>query len=180
MKVVAVIGSPHPHGPSVRLTEELLRGAKDAGHEVVVYRINDMNVRGCQGCRVCKDQDVDCILDDDLKPYWKDLHECGALVVSGPNYCAQICGPMITYMNRHYCIIRGDGKIRVHPGIKLVGIFSQGRPDPEGYREVYEHFMGDFEFRTMQRHALIVHAGKTPADQSPELMAQAYRAGNTL
>lgn len=180
MKVVAVIGSPHPHGPSVRLTEELLRGAKDAGHEVVVYRINDMNVRGCQGCRVCKDQDVDCILDDDLKPYWKDLHECGALVVSGPNYCAQICGPMITYMNRHYCIIRGDGKIRVHPGIKLVGIFSQGRDDLDAYKPAYDAYLADFQNRDMVLVDSIIQCGNEELTSDSPNMKRAYEVGKNL
>jgi hypothetical protein len=81
----------HTHAPMT-----LLRGAKDAGHEVVVYELNELDVKGCQGCRYCKDNDADCILEDGLKPYWKDLHECGALIVSAPNYCSQVCGPSAT------------------------------------------------------------------------------------
>ncbi|HHX45295.1 MAG TPA: flavodoxin family protein [Chloroflexi bacterium] len=96
MKVVAMLGSPRAQGVSSTVARRVLDGARAAGHEVVVYELNAMNVRGCQGCRFCKDHDVDCRLDDDLQPYWKDLHECGALVVSAPNYCSQVCGPMIT------------------------------------------------------------------------------------
>lgn len=180
MKVVAVIGSPHPHGPSATLTEELLRGAQDAGHEVVTYRLNDLQVRGCQACRVCKEQDVDCILQDDLAPYWKDLHECGALIVSAPNYCARVSGPMMTYMNRHYCIIRGDGKIRVHPGIKLVGIFSQGRPDPDVYKAAYDEYLADFQARDMVLTGEIIHTGNQPLDADSPEMKQAYDLGHSL
>ena len=74
MKVLAVIGSPHFDGPGARLTMQAVRGAKDAGHEVTVYRVNEMDIRGCQGCNACKNASIDCVLKDDLAPYWKALH----------------------------------------------------------------------------------------------------------
>ena len=180
MKVVAVLGSPHNDGPSSVLAREVLRGAKDAGHEVVEYVINDMNVRGCQACGTCKREKVDCILQDDLAPYWKDLHECGALLVAAPNYCSQVNGPMITYMNRHYCLITADG-VRVHPGIKLIGVFSQGAKDNyEAAEKAYDWFLKDFQNRDMVLHAKIVHTGKDAWDADSELMKRAYEAGKTL
>ena len=79
MKVIAVLGSPREQSYSTTLAREVLRGAADAGYQVVVYEINRMDVKGCQGCRYCKDNDADCNLEDDLQPYWKDLHESGHL-----------------------------------------------------------------------------------------------------
>ena len=179
MKVVAVLGSPHKDGPSTVIAKEVLRGAKDAGHEVVEYFINDMNVKGCQACGTCKSQKVDCILQDDLLPYWKDLHECGALVVAAPNYCSQVCGPMITYMNRHYCLI-ADG-VRIHPGIKLVGVFSQGAQERyEAAEKAYDWFLKDFQNRDMVLHSKIVHTGSDNCSPGSEIMLNAYEAGKSL
>lgn len=180
MKVIAVYGSARKNGNCNTLLAEAVRGARDAGHEVIEYHLNDMNIKGCQGCRSCREKNCFCVVQDDLKSYWDQVQEAGALMVSAPNYCSLLCGPVITYMNRHYCILNDDMTSRWTPGKKIVGIFSQGNPDPEGYMNVYNHFLGDFEFRTMQRHACIVHAGRTPAKDSPELMAQAYEAGKTL
>lgn len=179
MKIVAVLGSPHKDGPSSVIAREVLRGAKDAGHEVVEYVINDMNVRGCQGCGTCKNQKIDCILQDDLLPYWNDLHECGALVLAAPNYCSQVSGPMITYMNRHYCLITKDG-VRVHPGIKLVGVFSQGADRYQAADDAYDWFLGDFQNRDMVLHAKLVHTRKDDWGPESEIMKQAYEAGKTL
>ena len=179
MKIVAVLGSPHKDGPSSVIAREVLRGAKDAGHEVVEYVINDMNVRGCQGCGTCKNQKIDCILQDDLLPYWKDLHECGALVLAAPNYCSQVSGPMITYMNRHYCLITKDG-VRVHPGIKLVGVFSQGADRYQAADDAYDWFLGDFQNRDRVLHAKLVHTRKDDWGPESEIMKQAYEAGKTL
>lgn len=180
MKVVAVLGSPHANGPSNTIAREVLRGAKDAGHEVVEYVINDMNLRGCQACGACKSQGIDCVVQDDLQPYWKDLHECGALIVAAPNYCGQVNGPMITYMNRHYCLITREG-VRLHPGIKLVGVFSQGAPQRYEAADVgYDRFLSDFQHRKMELHAKIVHTGNTPWDEGSEIRKQAYEAGRSL
>jgi len=180
MKVVAVFGSPHKNGPSATIANEVLRGAREAGHEVVEYHLNDMNVKGCQACGTCKKNKVDCIVQDDLAPYWKDLHECGALILAAPNYCSQVSGPMITYMNRHYCLITADG-VRVHPGIKLVGIFAQGAKDRyESAEKAYDWFLKDFQNRDMVLHAKIVHTSADSLEADGEIMKNAYAAGRSL
>ena len=180
MKVVAVLGSPREDSFSSALAREVLRGALDAGHEVVTYEINKMNVRGCQGCRYCKEHNTDCIVPDDLEPYWKDLLTSGALVVSSPNYASQVCGPMITFMNRHYCLLDKDWKVRVHPGIKVVGVFSQGNGNPEAYLTQYNWYLGDFQNRDMVLVDTLIHAGRHPLTPDGELMRRAYHTGKNL
>ena len=163
MKVIAVYGSPRMNGNCNTLLKEAVRGARDAGHEVVEYVLNDMFVKGCQGCSSCRKSETFCVVNDDLKPY-----------------CSLLAGPVITYMNRHYCIFDKDYHSRWEPGKKIVGIFSQGWDKEDAYLDRYEHFLGDFQARGMVRHDLIVHAGKTPAAERTDLMERAYKAGNTL
>lgn len=180
MKVIAIMGSPHKNGNVSTLMSEVIHGAKVAGHDVKLYNINEMNISGCQGCRKCKDNGIDCVLNDDLKPYWNELHTAGALIVGAPNYCSNICGPMITYMNRHYCILDGEWKCRLHPGIKLVGVFSQRRDDKNTFLDSYNWYLKDFENRDMIRHGMIIHSGIDTASKDTQLMTQAYQLGNSL
>ncbi|MBR2223148.1 MAG: flavodoxin family protein [Christensenellaceae bacterium] len=183
MKVLAVLGSPHKNGPTTTITKELLRGAKEAGHEIVEYYVDDMLIKGCKACGYCKEHMVDCIIKDDMIPYWKDFHECGALIVSSPNYCAQITGPMLTFMNRHYCMLkmRPEGNIvRVHPGIKLVGIFSQGAQDPNRYIENYKWYLSDFENKDMLLQDILVHTSAMSYEPGSEIMLRAYELGKSL
>lgn len=180
MKVIAVFGSPHADGPSSTLVKEVIRGAEEAGHEVVSYHIKDMNFKGCQGCGYCKKNGCDCIREDDLKPYWKGLHECGALIVSAPNYAANVSGDMISYMNRHYCLLDSEWKLKIHRGIKLIGIFSQGNSDPEAYKDNYKWFLGDFENRAMVLQDMLIHTGGMSPEQEEEMKARAYELGKTL
>lgn len=180
MKVIAVLGSPRKNSSSSALANRIIDGAKEAGHEVVIYRINEMNIKGCQSCRTCKDKGIDCILDDDLKPYWKDLHECGALILAAPNYCSQVCGPMITYMNRHYCIMGYNGTT-LEPGkIKLIGVFAQGAPAAHSGNKNYDWFLGDFEARKMVLTEKFVIGGDSDISPEGELMTKAYELGKSL
>lgn len=182
MKIIAVLGSPRKDSSSSALANRILDGAKEAGHEVVVYCINDMNVKGCQSCRYCKNNSADCILDDDLKPYWKDLHECGALIVAAPNYCSQVCGPMITYMNRHYCILDKNFQTRLEPGkIKLIGVFAQGGPTTSHNADKnYDWFLGDFQARKMVLTEKFIIGGDSDISPDGELMTKAYELGKSL
>ncbi len=181
MKVIAVLGSPRKESRSSMLAERIVEGAREAGHEVVVYRINEMNVRGCQACRYCKENGVDCILEDDLKPYWKDLHECGALILAAPNYCSQVSGPMITFMNRHYCIMGLNGTT-LEPGkIKLVGVFSQGRPEADHSADAsFDWYLGDFLARKMVMTEKFLIGRDSDLSEGGELMARAYALGREL
>lgn len=181
MKVVAVLGSPRKQSRSSLLAEQIMAGAKAAGHDVVVYRINDMNVMGCQACRYCKENGVDCILEDDLKPYWKDLHECGALILAAPNYCSQVCGTMITYMNRHYCIMGLNGPT-LEPGkIKLIGVFAQGRSvNYHGADAAYDWFLGDFLARKMVMTEKFIIGGDSDLSEDGDMMIKAYELGKSL
>ena len=118
-----------------------------------------------------------------LKPYWRELQECGALVLAAPNYCGQIAGPMITYMNRHYCLMMmadGKGIPRIHPGIQVIGIFSQGNADKDAYRNAYEWYLHDFEARGMQVRDVLIHTSRMTAEEEDGLMKRAFKDGEKL
>lgn len=180
MKVVAVSGSPRINGASNTLLRQMIKGAKDAGHEVITYDINAINPKGCQACYACKNKDTDCVVADGLQPYWKDLHDCGALILAAPVYMGTLCGPMISYANRHYCLLNGKFEVRVHPGIKVIGIFAQGAQDTQLYQKQFEWYLSDFERRNMQIVDTLIYSGKQELPENCELMKKAYDLGYHL
>ena len=121
-----------------------------------------MHLRGCQNCRACKKADLGyCVIQDDLRPYWDDLKDAGALILGAPNYASNVCGPMITYMNRHYCLIGEDLMVRHPLDIKLIAIFSQGLPDPLSLI----HILSSSSFEVMKicmlRNAFLIFSAKS-------------------
>ena len=182
MLVLAAKGSPRKDGRSNRIIDSILRGATDAGHEVKVYDIGNMALKGCQACYACKDSVTDCVIDDELRQYFADLHNAAALIVGAPNYASGVCGQMVSFMNRHYCLVDEPRNVHVPAGIKVIGVFGQGRPDKEAYMDVYKWFMSDFERRHMELIDIIVATGRGrgPIDDDGELLAQAYEMGKGL
>jgi len=181
MLVLAAKGSPRKEGRTNRIIDEVLRGAGDAGHEVKVYNIGNMALQGCQACYACKDRVTDCVIDDELKAYFADLHRAAALVVGAPNYAGNVCGQMVSFMNRHYCLVDEPRNVHIPAGIKVVGIFGQGQPDREKYMDMYRWFMSDFERRHMELLDIIVAAGRGgEAADDADLLIKAYNMGKSL
>ena len=181
MKVTVVLGSPRDASISTQIAMKAVEGAKGAGHEVKIYNINQMDVMGCQGCGCCRKYDMDCVVEDDMESYFQDLRESGALIITSPNYYSQVAGPMITFMNRHYCLSDKDKKPRIQPGIKLIGILAQGAPaDYEKYQANYDWYLGTFTGKAMELTGKIIAGGDSDTSKDSEIMKQAYQLGRSL
>lgn len=182
MEIIAIKGSPRKNGDSNKLIDEIIRGAKEAGHTCTTYFLQDMNLKGCQACYACKQEGPgrDCIIHDDLQPYWAQLHKADALILGAPIYASGVCGPMVSYMNRHYCLLDKDWNVRVKPGIKVIGVFAQAQAEAEKYKEAINWFLSDFERRNMVLKDVIVKTGREPVENDAELMRRAYEDGARL
>ncbi|MGN0294469.1 MAG: flavodoxin family protein [Lachnospiraceae bacterium] len=180
MKLVAVLGSSRPNAVSTKIAERVMKGAEDAGCEVVVFHANDMNMKGCRGCDSCRRNGTDCVIQDDMQAYFSQLHTCDALLLTAPNYCSQVAGPMITFMNRHYCMSKPDHTSRLEPGKKLIGIFAQGAPEGiERYEAVYDWYLSIFE-RHMEPAGKIVAGGNSDLSENGRIMTEAYELGRRI
>ena len=71
MKITMVLGSPRSNSISTQLAMRFADGAKEAGHDVSIYNINEMDIMGCQACGCCRKYDTDCVIDDDMEGYFK-------------------------------------------------------------------------------------------------------------
>ena len=63
-KVLVITTSLRAKSNSDRLAEELIRGAKDAGHEVEQISLKGKEIRFCIGCLSCQ-KTQKCVLKDD-------------------------------------------------------------------------------------------------------------------
>lgn len=179
MKLVAVLGSSRENSVSERAAMRFIDGAKSAGYdEIVVLKINEMNVRGCVGCGSCRKNDTDCVIRDDFQQYLLELKTCDALLVTAPNYYSQVAGPMITFMNRHYCLTRKDKTQRLRPGIKVCGIFAQGAPEAyPKYPATYEWYMSTYTGKGMENAGMMIIGGDSNIDKK---LDDAYEMGRSL
>ena len=50
MKVVGLVGSPRKNGNTAALIKKAMEGAEAKGAETQLFYLNELNLRGCQGC----------------------------------------------------------------------------------------------------------------------------------
>ena len=83
MKVVAFFGSPRIGGNTDILLQEALKPIKAAGHEVVQYNLNAMNIRPCQDCGGCTETGV-CVVNDDMKDIYESIRTGSRFIIASP------------------------------------------------------------------------------------------------
>jgi multimeric flavodoxin WrbA len=83
MKIVAFQGSPREGGNTDILLNEALRPAKEAGHEIVLFNLNTMNISPCQNCGECENSGV-CVIEDDMVAIKKAIREADRIILASP------------------------------------------------------------------------------------------------
>ncbi|MCF8095447.1 MAG: flavodoxin family protein [Desulfobacteraceae bacterium] len=75
------------------LVKEALMGAEEAGAEVEIVRLMDLNIKPCTGCNACvinlfeKGGAGECVIkDDDFKFIDEKILECDGLILGAPTY----------------------------------------------------------------------------------------------
>ena len=83
MKIVTFYGSPRKGGNTDLLLNEALKLIRDAGHEIIRFDLNDMNIRPCQDCGGCETTG-ECVVDDDMSPVTDAIRVADRIIVASP------------------------------------------------------------------------------------------------
>lgn len=103
MKIVVLTGSPRRNGNSAYLAEQLIRGAREKGHEVFRFDCAFSEVEPCRACNRCG-MDGPCILNDDFQLLRPHLLEADVVVFATPMYYFGIPAQMKRVIDRFYAI----------------------------------------------------------------------------
>ncbi len=83
MKVIAFFGSPRIEGNTDILLREALRPIREAGHEIVEFRLNFLNIKPCQDCGGCTRTGV-CVIDDAMTEIYEAIRTGDRFIVASP------------------------------------------------------------------------------------------------
>ncbi len=97
--IVGLQGSPRDAGNTALLLDAALQGAAEAGARVVKFRLNDMNIRACQGCGGCYETGR-CVMRDDMDQVYEALEHMDALVVASPVYFGGVTAQLKAMIDR--------------------------------------------------------------------------------
>ncbi len=91
MKMLVVLGSPRKNGNSETLARKVAEGVEEGAGTVEYIRLNELNIRPCQGCGGCE-KTGNCVLKDDLTPLFKEVDEADRLMLVSPVYFYGLSG----------------------------------------------------------------------------------------
>lgn len=105
MKVLVLQGSARKNGHTKAMAEAFAEGACEAGHEVTVFDVANMDIHGCTGCEWCHSQgDGECVQRDGMQDIYPHYASADMIVIASPIYYGSFTGQMHCAIHRTYAI----------------------------------------------------------------------------
>lgn len=99
-KVLIISSSPRRGGNSDRLCDELMRGAREAGHRVDRIDLRDCRIGYCTGCGACSELRKPCPQHDDAAAVVQRMIDAEVIVLATPVYFYTVAAQMKTLIDR--------------------------------------------------------------------------------
>lgn len=187
MKIIALMGSPRRNGNTFKITEQILKGAQSKGAQIKNFYLNEMDIKGCQGCMYCRTHEL-CILKDDMNQIYEAIKDADVLVISSPIYMWQVTGQTKIILDRFFAILETAGGDYEHYGCKygkkkVVMIYTQGQPSErifQNYIEYNEKMLNLFKWDVIKN---IVSGGNSNINdilKDEKNMKEAFALGQML
>ena len=80
MKVLLINGSPRPRGCTYTALNEVAKTLEQEDIETEIIQVGQKDIRGCIGCRQCKESGQ-CIFDDFVNEVAPKFNECDGIVI---------------------------------------------------------------------------------------------------
>ena len=129
VKVLAFMGSPRKKGNVDTILDEIIKGVNDNNVEVKKYYLNDMNIKGCQGCLYCRKVPT-CAFKDDMIDIYEDIKSAEYIIIGSPVYICQVSAQTKLLLDRLYPLteINKSKHIPRFGQKKLIIVYTQAAP----------------------------------------------------
>lgn len=112
MKVLMVNGSPHKEGNTYIALAEMEKVFGAEGIETEILHIGNKAIRGCIGCRRCRETGK-CVFEDAVNEAAPKFEACDGLVVGSPVYYASANATLVAFMTRLFYSCHCDKTMKV-------------------------------------------------------------------
>lgn len=182
--IVAFIGSANHHGNISNIVEKILEGARENGSETKLYYLNDMSIKGCQGCFYCR-KHHNCCINDDMQSVYKDIKSADIIILGSPVYMCQVSAQMKLLLDRLYPLTEIDkGNHIPRFGEKeVIMVYSQAAPFKFVFGYYFRYMAKSLKGIGFNEVKRIVSSKAFTPDASKnnmKLMKTAYEAGKSL
>ncbi len=99
MKVIGIVGSPRVNGNTEMLTAHTLRAISEEGLETELVRLAGLDIKFCDACMACRDEES-CPIEDDLFPIYQKMKAADGIILASPVYFGSATAQIKALMDR--------------------------------------------------------------------------------
>lgn len=176
MKILVITGSPRKNGNSATLADHFIKGAKEAGHEVVRFDAAFKKVHPCIACNSCG-MNGPCVFKDDFEFVREHIVNADCVVFATPMYYFGISAQLKAVIDRFYAI---NGSIHVPK--KAVLLMTYANTAASEAVPIKSHYEVLLKYLGWTDAGQIIAPGVWPvgAIQHTRFPEQAYRLGKSI
>lgn len=104
MNALFINGSPRKKWTTFKMLASAMKGAAEAGAEVEIVHLYDIDFVGCRSCFACKLKNAKtngvCAIRDDLRPILEKAYKADVIVIGSPIYFSHPTGLTHAFMER--------------------------------------------------------------------------------
>ncbi len=112
MKVLMINGSPRVNGNTATALHEMEKIFQQEGVETEIIHVGNKDIRGCIGCRKCRETGK-CVFDDLVNETSPKFAACDGLVVGSPVYFASANATLVAFITRLFYSAGFDKTMKV-------------------------------------------------------------------
>ena len=109
MKVIGIVGSPRKNGNTEMLTAHTLRAIAEEGLDTELIPLAGLDIRPCNACMVCREEEQ-CPIEDDLFPIYLKMKEADGIILASPVYFGSATALIKALLERTGYIARNNGE----------------------------------------------------------------------
>lgn len=184
VRVVAFIGSARKNGNVDTIVEEILNGVKEKQGEVKKFYLNDMNIRGCQGCLYCR-KVHDCVIKDDMQEIYEEIKKADYIIIGSPVYICQVSAQTKLLLDRLYPLTEINKSIHT-PRFgkkKLIMVYTQAAPFSFLFRKYFKYTAKHLKGMGLENYKTLVATKmfeRDSAKKDKNILNKAYNIGVSI
>jgi multimeric flavodoxin WrbA len=110
MKAIGIVGSPRENGNTEIITRHILKAVEEEGIESELIRLAGLDIRPCEACMACHNEEI-CPIDDDLFPIYLKMKQPNAIILTSPVYYGSATALLKALMERTGFIAAHNGRL---------------------------------------------------------------------
>ena len=176
MKILVITGSPRKNGNSNTLADNFIKGAQEAGHNVVRFDSAFKNVHPCIACNKCG-MNGKCVFKDDFEFIRDNIVDADAVIFATPMYYFGISAQIKAVIDRFYAI---NGQI--HTPKKSALIMTYADTSSKEAQPIISHYETLLNYLGWSDSGKVIASGVwTEGDvNNTEYPKQAYELGKSF